>query len=157
MRQARGGLKKVLEAIRAPSVLLIKLRALQEASGTFRRPDIGKPTPFSRKANPAKKIVETTCSLSVCKPGGAQEGCAQQHGATAEKAQSRPFCQAFCFFGSCCCHYCFLGEEMGLLKNLPELLKGLIFTCSITWAWQRLPSLCAVMFYCSLSFHHDES
>lgn len=70
--------------------------------------------------------------------------------------QELPFWPVFFFLGCCCCHYCFLGGELGHLKNLPVLLKGLIFTCSILWGLRPLPFLCAVMFYCSLSFHHDE-
>lgn len=54
------GLEKVLEATGAPPSLLTKI----SASGTPWRLTEMKPTPFSRKANPPRIIVETTCSLS---------------------------------------------------------------------------------------------
>ena len=52
------------KAAGAPPRLLTKISAVWAASGTLWRPTVVKPTPFSRKANPPRIIVETTRSLS---------------------------------------------------------------------------------------------
>lgn len=73
----------------------------------------------------------------------------------AEVRQSHLFCQIFLLL--LLLLLSFFGRRKGTLEKFAILLKGLIFTCSITWDLQPLPFLRAVMFYCSLSFCHEET
>lgn len=149
-----GNLEKVLEEPELPqgcwprSALLGSQWALwsPDSSETHALFKEGKPTQNNCQANRQRKPLVS--------PEVPRKAEAQEHAAAAEVSQRCPFCQLFFWL---LLSLLFFGRRDGTPQKFSVLLKGLIFTCSIMWDLQPLPFLCAVMFYCSLSFCHEET